>query len=84
MSTMEIIDLKEIANDFVKQVIPEDASEIQKNETKKAFYCGLIFGFRLPTDMIDLSDEEETMKHLTAYNIQLAEIEKALSDGIEI
>lgn len=75
---MEIIDLKKIGEEFVETVIPKDASEIQKSETLKAFYCGMIFGFRLPTDMIDLNDEVESMRHLTAYNLQLQQIEEDL------
>ena len=81
---MEILDLNKIANEFIETAIPKDASDTQKNETKKAFICGMIFGFRLPTDMLDMNNEEEVMNHLTNYNIQLKVMEDKLTNGEEI
>lgn len=81
MNKEEIKDLNKIADSFVETVIPKDASEIQKRETKKAFICGMIFGFRLPTDMVPMNDEEEAMRHLTSYNIQLGELETKIKNG---
>ena len=84
MNNEEIKDLNKIADSFVETVIPKDASEIQKRETKKAFICGMIFGFRLPTDMVNMDDEEEAMNHLTNYNIQLKNMEDKIINGEEI
>lgn len=81
---MEILDLNKIANEFIETVIPKDASVTQKNETKKAFICGMIFGFRLPTDMVNMDNEEEAMNHLTNYNIQLKNMEDKIINGEEV
>lgn len=77
----EIKDLKKIVDSFIETTVPKDASDIQIRETRKAFICGMIFGFRLPTDMVPMNDEEEAMRHLTSYNIQLGELETKIKDG---
>ena len=84
MSKEEIKDLKKIVDSFIETVLPKDASEIQIRETRKAFICGMIFGFRLPTDMVNMDDEEEAMNHLTNYNIQLKNMEDKIINGEDV
>lgn len=84
MSKEEIKDLKKIVDSFIETVLPKDASDIQIRETRKAFICGMIFGFRLPTDMVPMNKEEETMRHLTNYNIQLKTMEDKIINGEEV
>lgn len=84
MSKEKIKDLNKIVDSFIETVIPKDASEAQIRETRKAFICGMIFGFRLPTDMVPMNDEVETMRHLTNYNIQLKTMEDKIINGEEV
>ncbi len=84
MSKEEIKDLKKIVDSFIETVLPKDTSDIQIRETRKAFICGMIFGFRLPTDMVPMNKEEETMRHLTNYNIQLRTMEDKIINGEEV
>lgn len=84
MKQEDVKDLKKIVDSFIETTVPKDASEVQIKETRKAFICGMIFGFRLPTDMVNMDDEEEAMNHLTNYNIQLKNMEDKIINGEEV
>ena len=84
MKQEDVKDLKKIVDSFIETTVPKDASEVQIRETRKAFICGMIFGFRLPTDMVNMDDEEEAMNHLTNYNIQLKNMENKIINGEEV
>lgn len=84
MKQEDVKDLKKIVDSFIETTVPKDASEVQIKETRKAFICGMIFGFRLPTDMVNMDDKEEAMNHLTNYNIQLKNMEDKIINGEEV
>lgn len=74
--------LEDVANDFVKQVVPEGASDVQISETKKAFIAGMIYGYKLAVDLPMTSDDEnEVMGLLFNYNSQLDNLEEKLKNG---
>lgn len=76
------INLEEKANEFVKQVVPENASDIQLSETKKAFIAGMIYGYKLAVDLPMTNDnEEEVMGLLFNYNTQLDSLEEKIVNG---
>ena len=74
---MEIKQLEEQANEFVKTVCHPDSSEIQKSEMKKAYVSGLIDGYRLATNvgLLDLS-EDEISKFALLYKSTMCDVKE--------
>lgn len=76
------INLNMKADEFVELVVPEEASDTQKIEIKKAFLTGMSYGFKLPTTLaLDDLSEEEAMSLLFNYNTQIDLLELALKSN---
>lgn len=82
MDLKKIEDLNLKADEFVKTVVPEDSSDIQKMETKKAFITGMIYGFNIPTLIgLNIENEEEAIGIIFNYNTQLENLQSQLENG---
>lgn len=82
MKKDEILNLELKAEEFIKTALSADAPQIQKDEMKKAFITGMIYGFKLATELPMVEDnEEKVMSLLFNYNNQLDILQQDLENG---
>ena len=71
--------------DFLNDVVPKDAPEVQKIEMKNSFYAGAAILFELMKEVADKFDDESGSKILDGIyeeiEIHFAELEKSHTPG---
>lgn len=65
---------------FEKMVIPVDASEIQRDEMRKAFYAGFTECFKITCDISELK-EKDALKVLDRLSLEGEEFFKEMMAG---
>lgn len=77
------INFLEEADKFVKDVVPEGSHPSQFLDMKKAFLCGLVFGYNITVKGLDFDNQDVAEKQLHRYNMQVEELEKHIMDGFK-
>jgi len=66
---------------YMEAVIPDGASQVQIDETRKAFFAGATIGYELVMRVTVHDDEEKCMKALSEINNELQNFVNKVNSG---
>ncbi len=73
--------LREQWQSFALEILPLDCSEIQRKETRRAFYAGAWGMFHLVSQVSDEVPDEEAFQMLDAWKAEMEEFQAKVRQG---